>query len=85
MCTATGPGLFTAIVGKLTHIDLQSRDNAANPLDNPSDVYELYLKGPGVSSTGDLHFYSSYVGPTGISIAYYTPIISGNFVLTIRL
>jgi hypothetical protein len=85
MCTATGQGLFYATVGKLATINLVSRDNAGNPLDNVQDVYQLYLTGPGATITGDLHFSSSYVGSVGNFIAYYTPIVSGNFVLTIKL
>lgn len=65
MCTASGPGLYEATVGKLTYIDLISRDNAGNPLDNPSDVYELYLQGPDILNTGDISFKSVYVGPVG--------------------
>lgn len=42
-CTASGPGLFSATVGKLTHVDLVSRDNAGSPLDNPTDVFEFFL------------------------------------------
>lgn len=63
--TATGLGLYEATVGKISYIDLVSRDNARQPLDNVNDVYSLYLQGPGSSNTGDIHFYSVYQGPVG--------------------
>lgn len=75
--TATGLGLYEATVGKIATIDIVSWDNAWNPLDNVNDVYELYLKGPGSSSAGDIHFYSTYVGSIGWFQAVYIPIRSG--------
>ena len=82
--TAVGDGLTTAQVGKLSTIQLTSRDSNGDVLDNDDDNYQITMTGPGTTNTGDMTVTAVYQS-AGLYDAQYVPLVSGTFSLSISL
>jgi len=70
--TASGDGLTHAIAGKLSTINVQSRDSVGNILDNTDDNYSLDFVGPDATTTGSFSVTASYIS-NGLYLSQYVP------------
>jgi len=69
---AYGLGLTNATTGKLSYINIQSKNEIGEPIDNAGDFYRLQFDGPDGTATGSFFVTAVYVS-NGNYLAQYVP------------
>lgn len=86
-CFAYGDGTNKATVGKAASFQIQSVNNLNAFINNPNDLYQILLEGPGLSTDGNISGSAIYDNTlnSGVYNAVYIPQKIGTYKLSITL